>query len=40
MDITFECIAFSGVARLSTGNVLLQVDGATLNGCVDASEII
>ncbi|HCT9739329.1 TPA: hypothetical protein OUD13_003609 [Morganella morganii] len=40
MDINFECIAFSGVARLSTGNVLLQVDGATLNGCVDTSEII
>ncbi|MBT0422962.1 hypothetical protein [Morganella morganii] len=40
MNIEFECESFSGVARVSTGNVLLQVNGATLNGCVDTSDII
>ncbi|HCT1398844.1 TPA: hypothetical protein OTO79_002058 [Morganella morganii] len=40
MDITFECSSFSGVTRRSTGKILIEVDGATLNGCVDTSEII
>ncbi|HHZ8506563.1 TPA: hypothetical protein ACWL6U_004114 [Morganella morganii] len=40
MDITFECNSFSGVTRRSTGKIVIEVDGATLNGCVDTSEII
>lgn len=40
MDITFECSSFSGVTRRSTGKIVIEVDGAVLDGHVDVSDIV
>lgn len=40
MDITFECLSFSGSTWRGNNEVEITVEGAVLNGCVDTSEII
>ncbi|MDH0356516.1 hypothetical protein [Morganella sp. GD04133] len=40
MDITFECNSFSGVTRRSTGKIVIEADGAVLDGHVDISDIV
>lgn len=40
MDITFECRSFSGVTRRSTGKIVIEADGAVLDGHIDVSDII